>query len=123
MLRKSWTRKCLLAGAALVAFACVGFGGPEQAQAQRRLSVGFSYGPSYAYYGGHHGHVHRRRSAPIYHAPSVHYDRVYHPEFYHWTPGRGLHSHGHYDYVPHYVPGHFDRWHGNHVDLNPHFHD
>lgn len=44
-----------------------------------------------------------------YHPPSVHYDRVYHADRLHWTPGRGLHTHGHYDLVPHYVPGHYHR--------------
>jgi hypothetical protein len=63
-----------------------------------------------------------RYSGPIYHPPSVHYDRVYHPEYTHWTPGRGLHTHGHYHVVPHYVPGHFDYQHGNHVHRNPYYH-
>jgi hypothetical protein len=116
----------LIAGAALLAFAVAGFGGAEQAEAQSRFSIGFSYGPSYGFYRGYpgaypRGYSYRRQSAPIYHAPSVHYDRVYHPEYYHWTPGRGVHTHGHYDAVPHYVPGHFDRLHGNHIDVNPYF--
>jgi hypothetical protein len=59
-----------------------------------------------------HVHVYRpyipHYSLPHYHAPSVHYHRTYHPDYYHWTPSRGLHSHGHYDYTPHYTPGH---WH------------
>lgn len=61
-------------------------------------------------------------SVPIYHAPSVHYDAVYHAEYLHWTPLRGLHTHGHYDLVPHYTPGHFDYLHGGHIDVNPWFH-
>ena len=128
MRRTAWARKCLIAAAACAAFACVGLDGAEQAQAQdRHAPFRVSYGSLYGHYGQHRhhaGHHHRRRhSGPIYHPPSVHYDRVYHPEYYHWTPGRGLHTHGHYDYVPHYVPGHFDRLHGDHIDLNPHFHD
>ena len=43
-----------------------------------------------------------------YHAPSYHYHRTYHHEYTHWTPSRGLHSHGHYHYQRHYTPGH---WH------------
>jgi hypothetical protein len=70
------------------------------------------------YYGGHGCH----RTAPAWHGPSMHYDRVYHPTYRHWTPQRGLHTHGHYDYAPHYVPGHYDRWHNGHIDLNPRFH-
>lgn len=72
--------------------------------------AGFGYGG----YGGYNG--------PVYHAPSVHLDSVYHPEYSHWTPGRGFHTHGHYDLVPHYTPGHFDYQHGNHVHTNPWFH-
>lgn len=62
------------------------------------------------------------RSGAVYDPPSVHYDRVYHADRLHWTPGRGLHTHGHYDLVPHYTPGHYDRLHGNHIDLNPRYH-
>jgi len=61
-------------------------------------------------------------SGPAYHQPSVHVDRVYHAETRHWTPFRGLHTHGHYDSVPHYTPGHFDKLHGGHVDPNPNYH-
>jgi hypothetical protein len=39
-----------------------------------------------------------------YGAPGLHYDLYYHHEFNHWTPWRGLHSHGHYDAVPHIGP-------------------
>ena len=71
----------------------------------------------------HHGHSHfGGRSGPIYHAPSVHFDSYYHHDYTHWTPGRGLHSHGHYHTVPHYTPGHFDYKHGNHIHANPWFH-
>jgi hypothetical protein len=62
------------------------------------------------------------RPGPIYHAPSVHYDRVYHRDYTHWTPFRGLHSHSHTHVVPHYVPGHFDYRHGTHIHPNPHYH-
>jgi len=80
--------------------------------------ISFSYG---SHYGGHHGY-HRAYRVPIYHPPSVHLDRVYHHDYSHWTPRRGWHSHGHYDVVPHYVPGHFDTLHGRHIDLNPRYH-
>jgi hypothetical protein len=69
-------------------------------------------------YGRHSSH----RSHSLYHAPSVHYDRVYHPTYSHWTRSRGYHSHGHYDTVPHYVPGHYDRCHRGHIDLNSRYH-
>jgi hypothetical protein len=62
-------------------------------------------------------------SRPIYHAPSVHLDRVYHPTSTHWTPSQGLHTHGHYDTVPHYTPGHFDTLHNGHVDYNSRYHN
>jgi hypothetical protein len=55
---------------------------------------------------------------PVYHGPSVHYDRVYHPTRTHWTPQRGWHSPGHYDYVP----GHYDYLHNRHVHGNRHYH-
>lgn len=77
---------------------------------------GYGRGGAYGYGGG------RGFRAPIYHAPSIHYDRVYHADTLHWTPGRGLHSHGHYDVVPHYTPGHFDTLHRNHVHVNPWYH-
>ena len=79
---------------------------------------GYSGGYSSRYYGGHR----YQRSHPTWHRPSVHYDRVYHPTYRHWTRSRGLHTHGHYDYVPHYVPGHYDRCHNGHIDLNPRYH-
>ena len=59
------------------------------------------WGYGWGGYGG--GHYH----APSYHGPSLHYHRTYHPTYYHYTPYGGLHSHGHYDYVPHYTPGHY----------------
>jgi hypothetical protein len=73
--------------------------------------------PSFGYggYGGYNG--------PVYHAPSLHYDRVYHPTYSHWTPSRGFHTHGHTHIVPHYTPGHFDYQHGNHIHGNPAFHN
>ncbi len=77
-----------------------------------------SYHGGHSYYRGHSYH----RSHPTWHGPSVHYDRYYHPTYRHWTRHRGWHSHGHYDYVPHHVPGHYDRCHNGHIDLNPRFH-
>jgi len=102
-------RTLLIAGAAIAAFAL-----PGEALAAR---------------GGrsHHSRrydVHRHDDyAPIYHPPSVHTDYRYHAESYHWTPWQGLHTHGHYDAVPHYTPGHIDYHHGDHVDVDPRFHD
>ena len=126
----AFLRKGLFVAVAATAFIALGFGTARQAEAQSwGASVGYRFRPNrsgfyspypQSYYSGYRF---AQPSAPVYHAPSVHYDHVYHHEYSHWTPGRGLHSHGHYDAVPHYVPGHFDRWHGNHIDLNPHFHD
>jgi hypothetical protein len=123
-------RKASLAGITIAAALAFMNSTASEAKAdhRRRVSVSFSFGPSYGYgYGsdvvGHRGLSRFGYDGPIYHAPSVHYHRVYHPEYSHWTPHRGLHTHGHYDYVPHYTPGHFDRYHRDHIDLNPHFHD
>jgi hypothetical protein len=117
-----------------LALAIISWVAPSEAQAggpyHPRSLYGAGYGYGHAYHSPYSagysrsyslGYGVRRYSAPIYHAPSVHIDHVYHPEYYHWTPGRGLHSHGHYDAVPHYTPGHFDHLHGNHIHGNPHF--
>ncbi len=56
-----------------------------------------------------------RISGPVWHSSSVHYDRVYHPTHLHWTPSSGWHTHGHYDVVPHFTPGHFDYLHNDHL--------
>jgi hypothetical protein len=88
---------------------------------------------TYGGWGGHrHGHYHgggrvwrsygRPWGGSVYHGPSVHYDPVWHHEYNHWTPRRGWHSHGHFDAVPHYVPGHFDYHHFDHIDPNPWYH-
>ncbi len=114
------TRKISLAAVlAIGVFSVASLGTANEAQAAggHHISVGFGYGHS------HHSHSLYGYNGPIYHRPSVHYHRVYHPTRSHWTPGRGWHTHGHIDYVPHYVPGHFDHHHHNHIDLNPHFHD
>jgi hypothetical protein len=109
--------------------------GPPHPRSMLYIGGGYSGRPS-AGYGGYagygrsayaprsygYGYGSSRYSAPIYHGPSVHLDPVYHPEYYHWTPGRGLHTHGHYDLVPHYTPGHVDHLHGGHIDGNPHYH-
>jgi hypothetical protein len=70
---------------------------------------------------GHGGHGHRW-SGSFYHRPSVHFDALWHHEYDHWSPRRGWHSHGHYDSVPHYVPGHFDYHHFDHIVPHPFFH-
>jgi hypothetical protein len=125
----SWMRKGLtvlgLAFAATIAI------GASQANAQ---GVRFSSG-HVEVYGGHGGYVrggyryprrgvhidvYRHRGHYDYHPGGVHYDRVYHPEYSHWTPLHGYHTHGHYDVVPHYTPGHFDYHHGGHG--HGHFH-
>jgi hypothetical protein len=121
-MRRPVVRKCLILSVALAAFVGVGFTATEQAAADHwNVRVAYRYRPIRGGY--YSSHYYYPRSVPIYHPPSVHYDRVYHHDYSHWTPHRGWHSHGHYHAVPHYVPGHFDRWHGDHIDLNPHFHD
>lgn len=98
----------------------VGFGvlGSSTAQAYDN----YAYSPGYGGYAGYRNGPGPVRSGPIYHPPSVHYDRVYHADYTHWTPGRGWHTHGHQHIVPHYVPGHFDHQHGDHIHVNPRFH-
>jgi len=127
---KSTTRLLALLG---VAAGALVFATDADAQVFGRCDYNSSYGNSYGNYSNNFGGSYgtsgyggvdygRYNSAPIYHGPSVHYDRVYHPTTTHWTPRRGVHTHGHYDVVPHYTPGHFDRLHGNHIDLNPRYH-
>lgn len=78
------------------------------------------YQPSYSQnYGGFSGNY----SGPVYHQPSVHYHKTYHPTQLHWTPSGGLHTHGHYHVTPHVTPGHFDFQHGNHLHTNPFYHN
>jgi hypothetical protein len=103
-LRKKW----ILPALAVLAFCALS--GPTEAQA------GWGHGHSHGYRSSGY------RSGPIYHGPSLHYDSVYHHEYSHWTPYRGWHSHGHYDLVPHYTPGHFDYQHRGHIHTNPWFH-
>ncbi len=110
------TRSTRIALAAAVVFVGAALLWDSPAYAQH---CGNGYG---SHYGGNYGGHGYHRSHSVWHGPSVHYDRVYHPTSRHWTPYRGWHTHGHYDYVPHYVPGHFDRWHNGHIDLNPRYH-
>ena len=97
----------------LIAAAAFTFANVDSASAQCGYGGGYGYGGgvvSIGFGGGGYGGVIQNTSyygSPIYHGPSVHYDRVYHPTRLHWTPGRGLHTHGHFDRVPHFVPGHF----------------
>ena len=104
----------------LTLLAIVALAYTPSAQAQCGYSHGGGYGRSYGGYGYSYGGYGYR--TPIYHRPSVHLDRVYHVESLHWTPYRGLHAHGHYDLIPHYTPGHFDRLHGGHIHYNRRFH-
>jgi hypothetical protein len=47
---------------------------------------------------GHHGHrrYHGHHGHHDYHGGDYYYRRpvIVQPEYYHWTPGRGLHTHG-----------------------------
>jgi hypothetical protein len=63
-----------------------------------------------------------RISVGSWHAPSVHYDRVYHPTQVHWTPNSGWHTHGHYDVVPHYTPGHVHYYNNGNVRFGHNHH-
>ena len=80
---------------------------------------GYRYGPSRSYSRSYYNNY---GSGRVYHRPNLHYDRTYHADSLHWTPRRGLHTHGHYDVTPHYTPGHYDYRHGNHVHGNRHYH-
>jgi hypothetical protein len=101
------------------AIGVLGAGGLSQANANDYYPRGNGYRPGggYAQQSSHFGgansqyneRVGGRYQAPHYHAPSVHYDRTYHADSYHWTPRRGLHAHGHYDNAPHYTPG-YTHW-------------
>ena len=88
--------------------------GGNQGYGNYGYSQPYNSTPSYGYQGGY--------TAPVYHPPSVHFDRVYRPTQLHWTPRRGVHTHGYQQIVPHYTPGHFDTRHGNHVHPNSYFH-
>ena len=65
-----------------------------------------AFNPRYrrAHSGSHHRtrSTHRSHYVPRVYRPTFHYDYYYHHEYFHWTPWRGLHSHGHYDAVPHF---------------------
>lgn len=102
---------------ALAGLLAVGFSLIDSSIASAQSYRFGQYGRSYSGY-----RYPARQSGPIYHAPSVHSDRVYHPTRTHWTPFRGVHTHGHYDVVPHYVPGHIDIRHRGHVHPNPRYH-
>lgn len=110
----------ILAAAAVVALGLFS-ASPANAQYSRYHGHGANPVPRhYSNYGSNYGFNYN--SGPVYHAPSLHYDSVYHPTYSHWTPGRGLHTHGHYDLVPHFTPGHFDYQHGDHLHTNPWYH-
>jgi hypothetical protein len=98
--------------------------GASQASAQE-----FRYGGQPEFLGGQYGYAGggyrgaprrpgrvnvQRRGHYDYHPGGVHYDRVYHPEYSHWTPFQGFHTHGHYDVTPHATPGHYDYHRGGH---------
>jgi len=107
---------------------------PSLAQAQygnynRGQNGNYNGGYNGNYNGGYNGgygqqqnHGHNHGSGPVYHGPSVHYDRVYHPTGIGFSLFRGIYTTGHYDAVPHYVPGHVDYRHGNHIHGNPRYH-
>jgi hypothetical protein len=101
-------RSTTLAASVLV-FAAMSLGQGAAAQAG---DWGFSFG-----FHAPHGHLGYHHYAPPVHyhprvvvAPRFHYDHVYHPHSYHWTPDIGHHSHGHVDVVPHYG-GHYGHHH------------
>jgi hypothetical protein len=63
----------------------------------------FTAAPAMA--GGHHGHHHNHGHHGHRHGHfggSLHFHKVYHPTYLHWTPYQGWHTHGHYHTVPHF---------------------
>ncbi|MCP4589822.1 MAG: hypothetical protein GY842_03685 [bacterium] len=116
----TWKRKAILAILAATFVGGVSAFCAPTAMAQCGYG-GIRYGSGYGGYNRGYSY-HRSYRAPVYHAPSVHLDRVYHHDYNHWTPRRGLHSHGHYDLIPHYTPGHFDTLHRGHLHGNPRYH-
>jgi hypothetical protein len=114
-------RICTLATLTLVAIGLLtASAGTAQAQYARG---GYGYNPAYPAPGSGYGYSGSQGySGPVYDPPSVHYDRVYHPTTTHWTPFRGRHTHGHFDVVPHYTPGHLDYQNGPYVQPNPYYH-
>src|SRR5687767_11528186 len=77
------------------------------------------YGQSRSYYGNSSRSYYGTYGSPrVYHAPSLYYDRTYHADSLHWTPQRGLHTHGHIHVTPHYAPGHYDYQYRGHVHGN-----
>jgi hypothetical protein len=87
-----------------IVLAAVAVVGLSAAAAPASADWGISIG-NFGYYNGSGGYGGNRGYGGYggYNRGSMHYDRVYHG-YSHWTPGRGYHSHGHYDYVPHYTP-------------------
>lgn len=90
-----------------IAFAAIAVIGLSFAAQPASAQWGSGYGGYGGYGGGYggYGSGYGGYSQGGYHSPSMHYDRQFHGSS-HWTPFRGYHSHGHYDNVPHYVPGH-----------------
>jgi hypothetical protein len=127
MIRIFKTRWIGIAMSAVLGFGLFAFASEASAQSGHYSHGGSSHSGTY----GAHGHSNYgqagygqgyRNQAPVYHAPSIHSDQRYHADSNHWTLRRGLHTHGHYDSVPHYVPGHIDTRHGGHIDPNPYYH-
>ena len=84
---------------------------------------GHGYG-AYGYdqgYSSYSGYRYNNGGHSFYHVPSVHTDYVPHNRL-HFSPWRGVHIDRHYDAIPHYTPGHFDRFHQGHIDSNPWYH-
>jgi hypothetical protein len=101
-------------GMLFVGVAAVGLMGvsatPAQAQVGVRIQVGGGYGYQPGYYGSrwndYHGDRYYRPVRPSYyhdHDDHDHYGHHHHsprrptvvvPEYHHWTPDRGYHSHG-----------------------------
>ena len=87
------------------------FGGMLVGTAALVASANESHAQSF----GFGGYFHSPRYVTPHHG--YHLDYQYHPEYSHWTPLRGLHTHGHYDAVPHYshgYPGHHPYHHHHH---------
>lgn len=98
----------------LSSFVLVGSLGASSAQAH--------HGPFHGPYGYGGGYCPGIAPQPLYHPPSVQHVPVFHPTGTHWNPAFGWHTDGHIDYLPRYVPGHYDTYYGGHVHPNPWYH-
>lgn len=115
---------------AVLGAAAAGFGLAAPAESQAR-DFGIHIGLGDSHFGYHRGHSHYYDSyspryydsySPRYYGSYGSYGSrvIYHPEYSHWTPDIGLHSHGHYHVVPRHEFHHGS--YGNHNHGHHHHH-